>query len=110
MSGYVLTAATQATCPHGGQVSFVASQSQVTADSSPVLLATDQATIAGCPFVVGNVASPCLTVQWLVPAARVMVNRTPVLLTTSSGLCLNPSAVPQGPVQFSSYQKRVQGQ
>jgi len=109
MAGYLLTSATQATCPHGAPVSFVPSQSSVMADRAPVLLASDQATIAGCPFVVGTVASPCLTVQWLAPATRVMVTQTPVLLSTSIGLCLNPAAAPQGPAQLSSFQQRVQG-
>ena len=76
MPGYLLTSATQATCPHGAPVSFVPSQSSVLAERAPVLLVSDQATIAGCPFVVGTVASPCLTIQWLAPAARVMVTQT----------------------------------
>jgi hypothetical protein len=38
-----------------------------------------------------------------------MVTQTPVLLSTSIGLCLNPAAAPQGPAQLSSYQQRVQG-
>ncbi|HEX4698914.1 MAG TPA: hypothetical protein VH857_06095 [Actinomycetes bacterium] len=109
MPGYLLTAATQATCPHGAPVSFVPSQTSVLADGAPVLLASDQATIAGCPFIVGTVASPCLTIRWLAPATRVMVTRTPVLLSTSTGLCLNPASAPQGPAQLSSYQQRVQG-
>jgi hypothetical protein len=109
MAGYLLTSATQATCPHGGQVSFVPTQTRVQAGGSPVLLVSDQATIAGCPFVVGTVASPCLTIQWMLPATRVSVNQTPVLLSTSVGLCLNPAAAPQGPAQLSSYQQRVQG-
>ncbi len=109
MPGYLLTAATQATCPHGAPVSFLPTQTRVLADSSPVLLASDQATIAGCPFNVSGAPSPCLTIQWLAPATRVMVTRTPVLLSTSIGLCLNPAAAPQGPAQLSSYQQKVRG-
>jgi len=106
--GFVLTTATVASCPHGGQVSFVPSQSSVLADSSPALLVSDQAMIAGCPFVVGPVASPCLTIQWSMPATRVQVTGTPVLLTTSLGLCLNPASAPQGPALISSCQSKVQ--
>jgi len=109
MPGYLLTAATKATCPHGGQVNFVAAQTSVKADLFPVLLSSDQATVAGCPFMVGSVASPCLTIQWLAPATRVMVTQTPVLLSSSLGLCLSGASAPQGPVMLSSYQKRVQG-
>lgn len=109
MPGYLLTSATQATCPHGAPVSFVPTQTRVLADSAPVLLVSDQATIAGCPFTVSGAPSPCLTIQWLAPAARVMVTSTPVLLSTSIGLCLNLAAAPQGPAQLSSYQQRVRG-
>jgi hypothetical protein len=108
MAGNVLTATTVATCPHGAPVSFTPSQTRVLADGSPALLSTDQATIAGCPFVVGTVASPCVTVRWVTAATRVMVTSTPVLLSTSIGLCLNAASAPQGPVQLSSYQQRVQ--
>lgn len=109
MAGYLLTSTSVATCPHGGQVTFVPTQSRVLADSAPVLLATDQALVAGCPFVVGTVPSPCLTVQWLTAATRVTVANTPVLLSTSTGMCLSPAAAPQGPVLLSSFQQRVQG-
>lgn len=108
MPGYLLTTTTVATCPHGAPVSFVPGQTRVLADGAPVLLVTDQATVAGCPFVVGTVASPCLTIRWLAPATRVLVAGTPALLSTSTGLCLNPSTAPQGPAQVSSHQQRVQ--
>lgn len=108
MPGFVLTSATVAGCPHGGQASFVPTQSHVLADSSPVLLATDQATIAGCPFVIGTVASPCVTIRWSLPTRRLTVTNTPVLLSTSVGLCLNPASAPQGLAIISSTQTRVQ--
>ncbi|CCH76128.1 conserved hypothetical protein [Nostocoides japonicum T1-X7] len=108
MPGYVLTASTSATCPHGGQVSFVPSQSRVLADGSPVLLAADLATIAGCPFNVSGAPSPCVTIQWLLPSTRVMVQGSPVLLSTSVGLCQAATQAPQGPAQLVAYQQRVQ--
>lgn len=108
MPGHLLTAATRASCPHGAPVSFAPTQTRVLADGAPALLASDQATIAGCPFVVGTVASPCVTVRWVTTATRVTVTGTPVLLSTSTGLCLNAATAPQGPVLLSSYQQRVQ--
>ncbi len=108
MPGYVLTSATTAMCPHGGQVSWVPSQSRVLVDQSPVLLASDQATIAGCPFNVSGAPSPCLTIQWQLPSTRVTVQGTPVLLSTSVGLCQAATQAPQGPVQLAVYQQRVQ--
>lgn len=109
MPGFVLTSATVATCPHGGQVTLIPSQSRVLADAAPAVLAGDQAMIAGCPFTVSGAPSPCLTIQWSMPAARASVSGTPVLLSTSLGLCLNPASAPQGPVLISSCQSRVQG-
>ena len=108
MPGFVLTSATVATCPHGGSVSFVPSQARVLVDSSPALLLSDQAVIAGCPFNVSGAPSPCLTVRWSAPATRVTVTGTPVLLSSSVGLCLNPASAPQGPAVLSSFQTRVQ--
>jgi hypothetical protein len=112
MPGYVLNSDTIATCPHGGQVSFTPSQSRVSVDSAPALLVSDLATVAGCAFVIGTVPSPCLTVQWIpaTAALRVAVHQTPVLLSTTVGLCLSTASAPQGPVVLSSYQQRVQAQ
>lgn len=109
MAGHLLTSATVATCPHGAPVAFTPSQSRVLADGAPVLLVSDQATVTGCPFVVGTVASPCVTVRWVAPSTRVRVTDTLVLLSTSVGLCHSAASVPQGLVQLSSHQTRVQG-
>jgi hypothetical protein len=106
--GFVLTTATIATCPHGGAVSFVPSQSRILVDSAPALLVSDQALVAGCPFNVSGAPSPCTTVRWTAPATRLAVTGSPVLLTTSVGLCLNPASAPQGPGLFSANQARVQ--
>lgn len=109
MPGYLLTTATTAMCPHGGQVSFVPSQSAVLAAGSPVVLARDTATVAGCPFTISGAPSPCLTIQWLLPSIRVRVRGAPALLTTSVGLCQAATGAPQGPVQIAAYQQRVEG-
>lgn len=108
MPGYVITSATAAMCPHGGQVTFAPTQQHLTVDNSPAILASDQATIAGCPFVIGTTPSPCVTIQWSLPATRAAVDGTPVLLNTSIGLCMSAAAAPQGTVVFSSVQARVQ--
>jgi hypothetical protein len=106
--GFVITSATVAMCPHGGQVAFAPSQSQLMADSAPAILVSDVASIAGCPFVIAGAPSPCLTIQWTSPATRAGVQGTPVLLSTSIGLCMSPAAAPQGSVIFASVQARVQ--
>ena len=95
-------------CPHGGQVTFVPTQGHLLADSSPAILTTDTALVVGCPFNISGAPSPCLTIQWLLPATRASVNGTPVLLNTSIGLCMSAAAAPQGTVIFASVQARVQ--
>ncbi|MEW2382834.1 hypothetical protein AB0873_12215 [Micromonospora sp. NPDC047707] len=108
MPGYLLTTATVATCPHGGSASFTAGQDRVLADGAPVLVLSDSTTITGCPFMVGNVASPCTTVRWQSPAVRVTAG-DPVLLDTSVGLCLSAASAPQGTLQIRTNQSKVEG-
>ena len=79
-------------CPHGGQVTFVPTQGHLLADSSPAILTADTALVVGCPFNISGAPSPCLTIQWLLPATRPSVNGTPVLLNTSIGVGMSPAA------------------
>lgn len=107
---YVLDAATQIVCPHGGQGVATPSNQRVTLGGSPALVVTDLVTIAGCSFNVSGAPSPCLQVQWLAPANRVTVGGTPALLSSSVGLCVNAAGAPQGPATLSGFQTKVQGQ
>ena len=88
MPGPVLTIAAAATCPHGGKV-----------------------TIAGCPFQIpigtGTKPQPCVKVQYTVPATRVQVLGSPVVLSTSVGLCQSAEQIPQGAPIVSAVQPRV---
>jgi hypothetical protein len=74
----------------------------------PVVTFADQTLITGCAFNPGA-PHPCVRVQWLVPAARVVVNGAPALLQTSTGLCLAPDQAPQGAPVPVSVQPRVVG-
>lgn len=106
----VLTQASQIQCPHGAVVTHVPSNVRVTVMGSPVLVATDVATIAGCAFTIPpTTPSPCVTVRWIVPAARVKVMGQPVLLQSSVGLCNAATQAPQGPPIVGATQPRVQG-
>ncbi|MGH7462696.1 MAG: hypothetical protein ACREMA_16935, partial [Longimicrobiales bacterium] len=73
----------------------------------PVATMADQYLIAGCAFNIAGGPSPCLRVQWLVPAVRVLVNGVPPILNTSASLCLSPAQVPQGPAVVVTTQPRV---
>jgi len=110
MGAFVIDAGATIICPHGGQVKVVPSATSVTLGGLPPLLDKDTATVAGCAFNVSGAPSPCLTVQWLMPATRLTVDGGAPLLSSSIGLCKNAAGAPQGTAIVSGFQTRVQGQ
>jgi hypothetical protein len=109
MSGH-LTTATVMTCPHGAPVQAVPSGTPPQAGGAPMLSAADTFTIAGCPFVLGLVPSPCIMVQWVQPATRGTTSGVPLLTLSSVGLCIAATGAPQGTVIIASTQPNVTGQ
>lgn len=109
MPGFLMHTGATAMCPHGGTVSVVTINTRVLASGQPLATAGDTCLVTGCPFMVGNKPQPCVKVQWLVPSARVLVNGQPAILQTSSGLCLSPEQIPQGPPNVIATQTRVRG-
>ena len=107
MPGTLFHVGAVAMCPHGGPVNTISSNVRVLVSGMPVATMADQYLVAGCAFTIPAGPSPCLRVQWLVPAARVLVNGVPPILNTSVGLCLNPAQVPQGPPVVATTQPRV---
>jgi len=96
-------------CPHQGQANPVPGNSKVKVDGAFALLVNDTMPIAACTFTVGPNPSPCLTIRWTMPATKVKVNGTPVLLDSSIGLCLNAAQAPQGTATISGAQTKVSG-
>lgn len=97
-------------CPHGGMGQTISANARVLVNGLPVATIADQTLIAGCVFTLpGPKPSPCIKVQWLVPAARVLIMGQPALLQTSTGLCQSPEQAPQGPPIVSVNQPRVIG-
>jgi hypothetical protein len=86
---------------------IVTSNSRVLLSGMPAATLADNYLIAGCAFNVAGKPQPCMRVQWLTPATRVLVNGQPVILQTSTGLCLSPEQAPQGPAIIASAQVRV---
>jgi hypothetical protein len=83
---------------------------RVKVGGQPVAVMADQFTVAGCSFTVPpNKPQPCAKVQWLVPAARVRVGGSPVILATSTGLCQSADQIPAGPPNVIVTQLRVKG-
>jgi hypothetical protein len=105
----MLTTASVMMCPHGGMVQAIPSSTAVQFGGAPVVTAADTFMIAGCPFMIVLVPSPCLTVQWIQPATQSQVGSNPTLTEASVGLCLAATQAPQGPVMISSTQPQVSG-
>lgn len=108
MATPVLTQTSTVLCPHGLPVQHVPSQVRVMANHAPVLVLADVGMVTGCPFTLpSGQPSPCVSVQWLVPATRVRVSGQFVLLQSSSGLAKSPAQVPQGPPTVVAPEPRV---
>jgi hypothetical protein len=98
-----------AICPHGGQVTTISANTRVLVGGQPVATIGDTYLVAGCVFAVGPKPQPCVTVRWLVPASRVLVNRQPAILQTSTGICQSAEQIPQGPPTVVTTQVRARG-
>lgn len=113
MPGPLYHVAATAICPHGGQVSVISSNTRVLVGGMPVATMGDQFLVAGCPFTVpagpAPKPQPCVRVQWIVPATRVLVNGQPAILQASTGLCLSVEGIPGGPPTVVATQPRVVG-
>jgi hypothetical protein len=69
---------------------------------------SDQYMVAGCAFTVPpGKPQPCVQVQWMTPALRVLINGQPPILQTSVGLALSIESIPGGPPLITATQMRV---
>jgi len=105
----LLTASAVMMCPHGGQVQAIPGATQAQA-GAPILRGSDTFLVAGCTFQIAGAPNPCVSVQWLVTATKVLHAGAPVLNEASTGLCLAATQAPQGAVIIASPgQAQVQG-
>jgi uncharacterized Zn-binding protein involved in type VI secretion len=110
MPGFLLHVGATAICPHGGQVTIIPASPRVLVSGQPVATLADTTLVAGCAFTVpGPKPQPCVKVQWIAGAVRVLVGGQPALLQTSPGLCLSAEQIPQGPPTVVAGQIRVKG-
>ncbi|AUX23337.1 hypothetical protein SOCEGT47_038600 [Sorangium cellulosum] len=108
MGSPVLHQGAQIQCPHGVPAQAVPSQVRVTIGGQPMLTQMDTFTVGGCPFQLpGPTPSPCVQVRWLVASTRVRAGGAPVLLQTSTSLCLAATQAPQGPAIVAAVSPRV---
>jgi len=109
MPGFLYHVNASTICPHGGQGTTISSNTRVLVSGQPVATHADTTLVAGCPFVnPGGAPQPCIEVQWLSPAVRVLVGGQPALLQTSPALCLAAGKIPQG-APIVTGQTRVKG-
>jgi hypothetical protein len=110
MPGPLYHVGTTGICPHGGQITTISSNARVLVSGMPVATFADISIVAGCAFTVPpGKPQPCIKVQWLTPATRLLVMGQPALLQISTGLCLSPEQIPQGPPSIIVNQTRVIG-
>jgi hypothetical protein len=99
----VLTAQAQVTCTHQGTVQVAASQQQLKAGGSPVLVMGDMEgkSIVGCTLTASTSTTPCSAVVSTVGGVSTMLSAgsTPVLLDTARGVT---NSVPPGTWQVQS--------
>ena len=96
-------------CPHGGQANATSGATRVTLSGPPAITQAHMMLVAGCPFTSGSNPMPCTRIQWTVPAARITIEGSPALLSTSAALAIGPAG-PQGAPQMVVQQMRVGGQ
>jgi hypothetical protein len=108
--GRLLNTSSTLMCPHGGSVSISTANSVAKADGACIVRGNDTFSISGCPFTLPNGSPhPCVRVQWLVTAMMHKAANELCLTADSTGLCLAGDSVPQGPVQISNTQAKVEG-
>ena len=105
MPGFLLHLGATVMCAHAGQAQPTSLNPRVLVSGQPIVLQPAPYAIAGCPFVAGDVPSPCVTAQWITCATRILSNGMPVLLMDSQAICL-----PNGsPIMIIATQTRVTG-
>lgn len=105
MPGFLLHQGATVLCLHGGQAQATAPNPRVKVMGQPIVVQPVPHLVAGCPFNVSGVPSPCVTAQWVTAAVRVKANGVPVLLQDSQAVC-----IPNGTgVQVVVTQTRVKG-
>ena len=109
MPGFLFHLGATTNCPHGGVISTVTTNTRVLVSGQPVATLGDSYPVVGCAFMVASKPQPCVKLQWLVPAGRVLVNGQPAILQTSTGICQSAEQIPQGPPIVVATQLRVIG-
>lgn len=105
MGGYLLHQGATVLCQHAGQAQATVPNPRVKVSGQQTVQQPNPWTVSGCPYMTGNVPSPCVTAQWTSAATRVKSGGMPLLLQDSQAVC-----APNGTgVNIVSTQTRVKG-
>ncbi len=105
MPGYLVHVGAVIMCAHGGQAQPTMPLPRVTVSGQPIVAQAAPHLVAGCPFVLGIVPSPCVVAQWVTGSVRVKSMGLPILLQASQAVC-----IPNGtPAVIAMTQIRVKG-
>ena len=112
MPGFLLHTGAVINCTHAIPAQIPPIQPRVLVSGQPVATMASQILVTGCPFTIpGPKPQPCLTIEWLMPATRVLVMGQPALVQPApgpgQGLCLSPEQIPNGPPIVAAVQPRV---
>ncbi|GHJ47490.1 hypothetical protein Cs7R123_48320 [Catellatospora sp. TT07R-123] len=109
MSGSLLTTTATMTCPHGGTVTALPTQSRVTLGGGQAVYATDTFVVAGCPFAPVS-PHPCVRVQWQLTSQKGSGGEVAALTADSVGFCFAADGALQGSVLIQAAQTNVTGE
>jgi hypothetical protein len=105
----LLNTASVMSCPHGGTVTPISSNTRVSVGGGNALRPSDTFVIVGCPFPPSGTPHPCVQVNWVVSAQRSKAVSDFTLTESSVGLCVAADQAVQGTVLILSTQPRVSG-
>jgi hypothetical protein len=94
MPGFLVHVGAQVMCSHAGQAQPTAPNPRVLVSGQPTVLITAPYVVAGCampPPPAGN--GPCVTAQWLTGSVRVTSNGQPLVVQSSTSICV-PTGTP----------------
>ncbi len=109
MAGFLLHAGASLICAHAAPVTVSTTSARVLVGGQPVATASDVFAVTGCPFNVSGSPQPCVKINWLVPAGRVLIDGKPAVLQSSTGVCVAATQAVQGMPQVVATQTRVRG-
>ncbi len=94
MPGFLVHVGAQVLCSHAGQATPTVPNPRVTVSGQPTVLITASYVVAGCTLPAPPTANgPCVTGQWLIGTTRVLSNGQPLVVQSSTSICV-PTGTP----------------